>query len=286
MNRSYSKKRHIQEANNRLEKRFLNEDTVKGIKKVGAGMFDTIMKGAKERAKLTSLPQQDKAWFPKANGTEQTDNTSTTIEKVWGFYESFTNPGTLVFNVGVNNDQDELVYNGKLSLDCNRTLADFKWIEGLTHKNPVKGDENFNYAENSSTPWHTNKDLYDFIKDKGWCKGAGVKIAKKVASDVTKLKNKFTGGSASKWDSTCDGESKPFKKMCKGETIKKVQGCLGIKADGLFGSGTETAINNKISKKFFTNADIDKLCGTGGQTPPKPTDSTQKPEEVPFTDFS
>jgi len=64
-----------------------------------------------------------------------------------------------------------------------------------------------------------------------------------------------------------------YKKGCKSETIRKVQGCLGLSADGKFGSGTEGAIFKKLNKKEFTDADVATLCagkstGGGGATPP------------------
>lgn len=63
-----------------------------------------------------------------------------------------------------------------------------------------------------------------------------------------------------------------YKKGCKSETIRKVQGCLGLSPDGKFGSGTEGAIFKKLNKKEFTDADVAALCAGkstgGGATPP------------------
>jgi hypothetical protein len=47
---------------------------------------------------------------------------------------------------------------------------------------------------------------------------------------------------------------------CKSEVIKKVQGCLNIKTDGLFGQKTQGALESKGFKNGFTDADVDKLC--------------------------
>ena len=47
---------------------------------------------------------------------------------------------------------------------------------------------------------------------------------------------------------------------CKSEVIRKVQGCLNIKPDGLFGPKTQGALESKGYKNGFTDADVDKLC--------------------------
>ena len=63
---------------------------------------------------------------------------------------------------------------------------------------------------------------------------------------------------------------------CKSEVIRKVQGCLGITTDGLFGSRTKNAINTKIGKTSFTDADVNTICGTTVQT----TIPVKEPEEI------
>jgi hypothetical protein len=47
---------------------------------------------------------------------------------------------------------------------------------------------------------------------------------------------------------------------CKSEVIRKVQGCLNIKPDGLFGPKTQGALESKGFKTGFTDADVEKLC--------------------------
>jgi hypothetical protein len=47
---------------------------------------------------------------------------------------------------------------------------------------------------------------------------------------------------------------------CKSDVIKKVQGCLNIKTDGLFGQKTQGALESKGFKNGFTDKDVDKLC--------------------------
>ena len=51
-----------------------------------------------------------------------------------------------------------------------------------------------------------------------------------------------------------------YKQNCKSEVIRKVQGCLDIKPDSLFGPKTQAALESKGFKDGFTDADVDKLC--------------------------
>ena len=58
----------------------------------------------------------------------------------------------------------------------------------------------------------------------------------------------------------------PINKFCKNSTISKVQGCLGIKADGAFGPGTQAALEAKgLSGTQITQDSVDNACG--GSTP-------------------
>jgi uncharacterized membrane protein YgcG len=62
-----------------------------------------------------------------------------------------------------------------------------------------------------------------------------------------------TGGGGYK---DCAGS---YTKGCKAEAIKKVQGCLGLVADGKFGPKTEAALKAK-GFSSFTDAEVDKIC--------------------------
>jgi hypothetical protein len=46
---------------------------------------------------------------------------------------------------------------------------------------------------------------------------------------------------------------------CKSDVIAKVQGCLGLVADGKFGPKTKSALSGK-GFTTFTDADVDKIC--------------------------
>lgn len=63
---------------------------------------------------------------------------------------------------------------------------------------------------------------------------------------------------------------------CKSEVIRKVQRCLGINDDSLFGPETKGAVTAKLGKPSFTDTDINTICGTTTQT----TQPIQKPEEL------
>ena len=47
---------------------------------------------------------------------------------------------------------------------------------------------------------------------------------------------------------------------CKSESIRKIQGCLGLVTDGKFGPKTQAALKAK-GFESFTDADVDKICG-------------------------
>jgi hypothetical protein len=74
-----------------------------------------------------------------------------------------------------------------------------------------------------------------------------------------------TGGGGYK---DCAGS---YTKGCKAEAIKKVQGCLGLVADGKFGPKTEAALKAK-GFSSFTDAEVDKICN-------KPTTPTVDSDE-------
>lgn len=70
-----------------------------------------------------------------------------------------------------------------------------------------------------------------------------------------------------------------YNKGCKSDVIRKVQGCLNIKMDGLFGPKTEAAVQAKLGNLIFTDADVDKICNISAQS--TTTTTTLKPVEEP-----
>jgi len=78
------------------------------------------------------------------------------------------------------------------------------------------------------------------------------------------------GGTGSKYKVCPD--TFPIKQFCKNETIRKVQGCIGVTPDSKFGPITQGALEAKgVSGTEITQATIDKVCNT--QTAVVDTDS-------------
>lgn len=61
---------------------------------------------------------------------------------------------------------------------------------------------------------------------------------------------------------------------CKSDVIAKVQGCLGLVADGKFGPKTKTALSGK-GITTFTDADVPKICSSTKIETPKDEFTTQ-----------
>ena len=73
-----------------------------------------------------------------------------------------------------------------------------------------------------------------------------------------------------------DCENKDFQTYgCKSSYIKRVQECLGLTADGIWGKNTNARLNNLGYGSGFANGDVDTICAKGRQTPqPTPTPGT------------
>jgi hypothetical protein len=74
------------------------------------------------------------------------------------------------------------------------------------------------------------------------------------------------GGSTGGGYKSCSGS---YSLGCKADAIVKVQGCLGLVADGKFGPKTQAALTAK-GFTSFTDAEVDKICG---KTPTPEVDS-------------
>ena len=62
-------------------------------------------------------------------------------------------------------------------------------------------------------------------------------------------------------------ETFPIAQFCKNSTISKVQGCLGIKADGAFGPATQAALEGKgLPGTQITQNSVDTACGGSTST--------------------
>ena len=73
------------------------------------------------------------------------------------------------------------------------------------------------------------------------------------------------GGGTSSYH-TCP-DTFPIAMYCKNSTIRKVQVCLGIRADGAFGPQTKSALEGKgLPGDEITQDSVDKACGGGSST--------------------
>ena len=66
---------------------------------------------------------------------------------------------------------------------------------------------------------------------------------------------------------------------CKSEAIRKVQGCLGLVADGKFGPKTRDALKAK-GFDSFTDAEVDKICGKTTEQPDDEFTTQVEPDNV------
>ena len=90
----------------------------------------------------------------------------------------------------------------------------------------------------------------------------------KTNPNQQKCKGGGGGGGTSKFK-PCSGT---YQFGCKSDVIAKVQGCLGgLVPDGKFGNLTLGKLKEK-GYTSFTDADVDKICGTTPKPPVKPED--------------
>jgi hypothetical protein len=309
MNRSYSKKRHIDQVNALIESRFISEKSIiaeldaadllyatplapyKATYDYATGRFDENKAGADAGNALQSK------WMAASNPTRYWSILYRQLNETFGYWKlgptsatdipeaTFFYSGKFVIYKGGNKNFVEYWEDGKL-----KYYGDIKSNNNRYAGEPIK---NTLLTTNLPTEYrgpNGEETLFYFIKN---LLGKGTA---KSNVNVTNTGGGGTGGgtNTSGWDTTCDGESKPFKKGCKSDVIKKVQGCLGYTGkllDGKFGSGTEGKVQAKIGKTSFTNADIDKLCATstnsgGGGTPDLTTVTTTEPQaETPLKQF-
>ena len=68
----------------------------------------------------------------------------------------------------------------------------------------------------------------------------------------------------SKWRVCADPYSRGCKETDPNGPLHKVQECIGVKSDGLFGGKTEAALLSKTQSKSFMSKDVDKICSSSG----------------------
>lgn len=177
---------------------------------------------------------------------------------------------------GIKND-GKVAYVGKLVIyrdkmdGDKKVIAEINGIKAYLIGKPYAGQQDLTKVaiESTGTDGSATLGAWLDVHAKQYKTATGGTTTKDVGGGALPLRPKTGGGKTGTIYKNCTGT---YKKDCKSETIKKVQGCLSIGADGKFGSGTETAIFQKLGKKEFTDADVATLCAGkdtgGGATPP------------------
>jgi hypothetical protein len=121
------------------------------------------------------------------------------------------------------------------------------------------------FMKNWDTPisdWYKDNDFNDVIKIDN-LKSTKEEPKKEEGNKKEPIKRTYVA---------CLGTvDQPFKKLCYEKDpngpLHKVQGCLGLTADGKFWEKTEKALIKKTGKPTFTISDVDTICKSSQQTP-------------------
>lgn len=119
------------------------------------------------------------------------------------------------------------------------------------------------------------------------CPSASPAEKEKIKKETLKIiyRERGGGGTGTKYQACTE----TYVKGCISDTIKKIQGCLGLSVDGKMGPNTVSAVSAKIGRSYFTDADVEKLCGgkviDGGQDLEIPdSDQTKIEQPKPTSD--
>jgi hypothetical protein len=141
------------------------------------------------------------------------------------------------------------------------TASDFCALVAYYNKNSDSGDlwDDLDSDIDSESEW---KQIYRPIRN--CVEDSLVKIAEETLKDCkqdpTQAKCKGGGGGGGETTPKFTDCKGTYTQGCKSEVIRKVQGCLNVKPDSLFGPKTQAALEAKDFKNGFTDADVDKLC--------------------------
>lgn len=109
-------------------------------------------------------------------------------------------------------------------------------------------------------------DVYQkFACDLSWAKNGNYCKVASSGGGSTGGGGGSTGGGGRISSKYHDCPTGPYTQGCKSEVIRKVQGCIGVKDDSLFGPKTQEALVSKGFKNGFTDADVTKLCTNQSQ---------------------
>jgi hypothetical protein len=246
-------------------------------------------------ALLAAVPAAVWAW--SAGGAAVTTAIGTWIYNVQGGGDSFSK--TKSFFAGCKTNIKDL--KPTVSKEEYRSAADsiYNAIEGFgTDEDAIKAALNSMptvadlCALNS---WYSTQygDLYDDldgdIDGTDFTKYVWSAIAPKVADAVDELETAVEEDKQTPTDGgrPTTGGYKPcagsYSFGCKADAIATVQGCLGLTTDGKFGPKTQAALKAK-GYESFTDAEVDKICGTSKPEPTKDEFSTEV-DAVNYDDF-
>jgi hypothetical protein len=133
------------------------------------------------------------------------------------------------------------------------TASDFCALVAMYNKNSDSGDlfDDLDSDIDAESEW---KQIFRPIRN---C----VEDSLLTIKDEEPKKTGGGGGGSKVSDYKSCPETLPIAKFCKNETIRKVQGCLGITADGYFGPKTQTALEAKgVDGTSITQQTVDKVC--------------------------
>lgn len=249
MNRSYSKKRHIELVNEALERAYVEKNNNKKLLNEGNInlAMDTI-EGYILGANLLVYPSEMRAVFNGLSDCQVKDladkwlkkhgeSLYTSLKDEWGGSTQYSPQIDRLVNLDKG-------YNHGYGGGCSEEKKD-----------PEKKDPEDWGKIKEKTRKAKAELLAINAKKCGW--GDDVKGYKDSGWKCPK-----SGGGGGKPSTTWDECSGTYHKGCKSSngTIAKVQGCLGIGTDGKFGSITQRKVKEKIGKTVFTNDDVKNLC--------------------------
>jgi hypothetical protein len=147
----------------------------------------------------------------------------------------------------------------------------------------VKDFGDFNKFKNKMSDVDSRKRFYDkyylFLKSKGVNLGPYGEYERRLSSNV-----ETDGGGGNSDGGNSGGRivsgryhncpTGPYTQGCRSEVVRKVQKCIGVKDDSLFGPKTQGALESKGFKNGFTDTDVSKLCSNNPEE--------NKPEETPI----
>lgn len=258
MNRSFSKIRHIQEANKRLEERLLNEQQADRSYREYAGGPVIYVFGnekftfdPKTNKYVPYLTEEEKVGWTdekkKLYACVYNNSSKSKISQIGGF----TINGVVYYSNGRYGYPS--IGTGSYSCDGDKIVR--KNIDKIAGQTPAAS------AGSTTTP------------------ASGEVPASSAENNV---KSKKTGGIQYQHCPVIDG----LYKSCYNEKhVKRLQSCLGLTGrnmDGYFGNTTENTLYQKFpeykGKKIFT-PDIDKICGVEPQKQLDPGTGVMLPQD-------